>query len=89
MYESAKVIKPIMYASAKVQIRLPTIALKPKRVISTKGCYTSIGVHNQNKLNKEARWLYAELKSHISFLAKSRENSLMRLFKKAHLAVAA
>ena len=32
-------------------------------------------------LNKEASWLYAELKSHISFLAKSLENSLMRLFK--------
>ena len=39
-------------------------------------------------LNKEARWLYAELKLHISFLAKSHENSLMRLYKKAHLAVA-
>ena len=33
------------------------------------------------KVNKEASWLYAELKSHISFLAKSLENSLMRLFK--------
>ena len=32
-------------------------------------------------INKEASWLYAELKSHISFLAKSLENSLMRLFK--------
>ena len=37
--------------------------------------------------HKEANWLYAELKSHISFLAKSHENSLMRLFKKSHLAV--
>ena len=32
-----------------------------------------------SKSNKEASWLYAELKSHISFLAKSHENSLMRL----------
>ena len=31
-------------------------------------------------LNKEASWLYAELESHISFLAKSRENFLMRIF---------
>ena len=37
-------------------------------------------------LNKEARWLYAELKSHISFLTKSHENSLMGLYEKAHLA---
>ena len=44
---------------------------------------------SHKKYNKEARWLYAELKSHISFLAKSHENSLMRLYKKAHLAVAA
>ena len=31
-------------------------------------------------INKEASWLYAELKLHISFLAKSHENSLLRLF---------
>ena len=49
--------------------------------------------HNLNEArkardNKEARWLYVELKSHISFFARSHENSLMRLYKKDHLAVA-
>ena len=44
MYAFAEVIKAIMYSSAKVQIRLPTVALKPERVISAKGCCTWIGV---------------------------------------------
>ena len=34
------------------------------------------------RINKEARWLYAELISHISFHAKSHENSLFEIFLK-------
>ena len=49
--------------------------------------FTNI-VTNVKNYNKGARWLYAELKLHISFLVKSLENSLMRLYEKAHLVVA-